>query len=443
MTGLTGDIDASAEARRVDGRRSFRLRSRAPWLVCVVALAVVALAVVALWSPAGYAVTVVPNYTFDTTGFFGAGHPNGAAVGAQAKAALEAAATFFSRMLTDTLAAIQVPPPFQSSTGATVTWTWRLSFINPGTGALAELNNQTIAANEYRIYVGGRSLAGGTLGVGGTGGVSNLQVVGPPSLPPGEAAIVNQTTNAFFYAVSDRGEPSGFDRWGGSLTFDNDGSTTWHYDHLTPPTPGTNDFYSVALHEMAHALGFGTSDEWSSFAGGSLFTGPAATAAYGSMPPLAAPAAPDFTRSHWQSSTMSPIYGKTGVQEAAMDPELTQGTRKLFTTLDASALADIGWQVAGAPHPADFNFDGAVNAADFTAWKSAFGATGAADADGDSDSDGLDFLAWQRARGLPSAAVLSAIVPEPGAVALGAISFARLAGSRRSMLSRRSALRGL
>lgn len=378
--------------------------------------------VLVVGAPALHGVTVSPNYDYDATGFFGAGNPSGAAAGAQAKAAVDAAAAFFSRMLTDSLALIQVPTPFHSSTGATVTWTWRMSFADPATGDLEELTDQTIPANEYRIYVGARGLPPGTLGVGGTGGVANLQVIAPPSLPAAEANYVNQTSNTFFSAVSDRGEPTGFDRWGGSLTFDLDGSTAWHYNHQTLPTGSTSDFYSVALHEMAHALGLGTSDEWTSFAGGSLFTGPAATAAYGSMPPLEAPGPPNFTRGHWQSSTLSPIYGKTGVQEAAMDPELTQGTRKLFTRLDAAALTDIGWQVAAAPNPADFNFDGFVNASDFSGWKIAFGSTISADADWDGDSDGDDFLTWQRARGAPSAVAAGSTVPEPASGVLAAIT---------------------
>lgn len=426
-----GDFGGAAHPGRATTWRARLQRSR------VLAVACLATALVCR-GPVLLGVTVVPNYSYDVTNFFGAGNPSGPTAGAQARASVDAAAAFFSSILTDSLAAIQVPAPFHSSTGSTVTWTWRMSFANPSTGSLVELTDQSFAANEYRIYVGARALPTDTLGLGGTGGVANLQVIGPSSLPSGEAAIVNPTSNAFFSAVSDRGEPTGFDRWGGSLAFDLDGSTTWHYNHQTAPTGGTSDLYSVALHEMAHALGLGTSDEWSSFAGGSLFTGPAATAAYGSMPPLAAPGPPDFTRSHWSSGTLSTIYGKSGVQEAAMDPELTAGTRKRFTRLDAAALADIGWQVAPAPHPADFNFDGFVNAADFTGWKGAFGTTGAADADGDADSDGVDFLAWQRARGLPSAVALGALIPEPDASALVAMAMASLTRFRSNEKSRRA-----
>jgi len=66
----------------------------------------------------------------------------------------------------------------------------------------------------------------------------------------------------------------------------------------------------------------------------------------------------------------------------------------------------------------DFNNDGAVNGLDLAAWKSGFGATGAAatkaagNADGDGDVDGRDFLIWQRSVG-PLAVGAAASVPEP------------------------------
>jgi hypothetical protein len=72
---------------------------------------------------------------------------------------------------------------------------------------------------------------------------------------------------------------------------------------------------------------------------------------------------------------------------------------------------------------ADFNDSGKVDAADLTAWKSAFGPSSTADADGDGDSDGADFLAWQRLLGTASAS--ASPVPEP--VCLGLSSLALLA----------------
>jgi hypothetical protein len=44
---------------------------------------------------------------------------------------------------------------------------------------------------------------------------------------------------------------------------------------------------------------------------------------------------------------MSTVKGVT--QEAAMDPSITVGTRKLFTDLDYAGLADVGWETAAVP----------------------------------------------------------------------------------------------
>jgi hypothetical protein len=79
---------------------------------------------------------------------------------------------------------------------------------------------------------------------------------------------------------------------------------------------------------------------------------------------------------------------------------------------------------------ADFNFDGSVDAADYTAWRDHLGMSSGAtleqgDADGDGDVDGDDFLAWQQDVGmvidmnaLDAGGLGSAAVPEPATFAL-------------------------
>jgi hypothetical protein len=52
------------------------------------------------------AVNIVLDYTYDTTNFFGAGNPSGAGAGAQANAAIQTVASFYSGILTDTLSSI-------------------------------------------------------------------------------------------------------------------------------------------------------------------------------------------------------------------------------------------------------------------------------------------------------------------------------------------------
>lgn len=84
-------------------------------------------------------------------------------------------------------------------------------------------------------------------------------------------------------------------------------------------------------------------------------------------------------------------------------------------------------------YAADFNLDGAVNAADLTAWRTAVSLGNAgADADNDGDSDGDDFLVWQRQLGstTPAAVGAATAVPEP-APAILAIMFAGALRTRR------------
>lgn len=73
----------------------------------------------------------------------------------------------------------------------------------------------------------------------------------------------------------------------------------------------------------------------------------------------------------------------------------------------------------------DFNFDGAVDASDYTVWRDGAGGVGAAlvaDGDFDGDVDSADLAVWSSAFGflrmaLPAAAtVAAAAVPEPQAI---------------------------
>ncbi len=379
------------------------------------------------------AVNITLDYTYDTSNFFGAGNPSGATAGAQAKATLEAVASYYSTILDDSFSAIQTPPNFASSQFDGVAfWDWSLNFSHPGTGGSVTLQNQTIPANEYRIYAGGRNIAGATLGIGGPGGFGWSSNNNGGGFSSTEISQLNQITSNFSTAVEDRGETSGFARWGGAITFDSDGSTSWHYNHATTPTAGTSDFFSVSIHELGHALGLGVSDEWKKYSLTANFIGPAATSSYGGNPPLSPLIG--GTRGHWASGTMSKVFGTNTAQEAAMDPEITNGTRKYLTALDAAALADIGWSVTAPPptyNPADFNEDSFVNGADLAMWKGAFGLNANGDADGDNDTDGRDFLIWQRNLGatasLPAGSGAFAAVPEPVTAVLalaGAAAFA-------------------
>jgi hypothetical protein len=181
---------------------------------------------------------------------------------------------------------------------------------------------------------------------------------------------INQITDNFFDAVDTRGESSGFARWGGTISFDTTPSSPWHFNHTTSPSGSVSDLYSVAIHELAHALGFGGSIEWQALVSASSFFGSNANAEYGGPVPLAS------GLSHWAEGTDSIVYGGSTPQETAMDPTLTTGTRKLFTKLDAAAMKDIGWTVIAPPGvDGDYNNNGIVDAADYVIWRKIIGTT--------------------------------------------------------------------
>jgi hypothetical protein len=299
-----------------------------------------------LIAPSAVAINVQLNYTYDSTNFFGNGNPQGAAAGAQAKAALEAAASFYSTILTDTFSAIQTPPPFHSSQfDGQVTWQWTENFNNPTTNSATLVTNASIAADQYVVYAGARSLSGGEPGSGSPGGFS-WSATPTGSFSQQEVNQINTITNTFQNEVEHRGQASGFARWGGVVTFDNDGSTPWFFDNLGTPSGNVNDFYSVAIHELAHSLGFGSSSEWQALVNGSNFVGVNATAQNGGN---AVPLSGDLA--HWLAGTTSVVYGTSISQEASMDPDLQNGTRKQLTALDAAGLKDIGWSLGPVPEP--------------------------------------------------------------------------------------------
>ena len=255
---------------------------------------------------------IVLDYTYDTNNFFGA-------AGSPQRVALQAAATRLQNRLSDTLTAIT---PDANNT-------WTAVFPNPATGVQVNLPGPTLPQNQILVFAGGRDLTSPTLGIGGPGGIgaSGFQ-------PFFDSLGRGQVGYNPFAAPSTQTD---FGPWGGAITFDTTGPN-WNFA-LTNPGAGQADFLSVAEHELAHLLGFGTAYSFDNLCAGTAFNGPVSNSLVSGVQVTA-------DHGHWASGT---TYQGLPV---AMSPSITIGTRKEFTELDYAGLDDLGWQVTPVPEPA-------------------------------------------------------------------------------------------
>lgn len=260
------------------------------------------------------------DYSTDTTDFFSDGSPE--------RATLEAAGSFYQSILDDDLLGI---------TPGGVNY-WSAEFTHPATGnPLYSVPGLVVPANTLTVFVGARDLGGNVLGQAGPGG------------------WLGGGTQDWINLLWGRGEGDGFQGsvagsaayefgpWGGAMAIDID--SNWNLDHVTEPTTGEADLYSVILHELGHIFGLGTAHSWDNLIVAGEFTGIRSVAEFGNNVPL------HTDDVHWAEGTPSNIFPAGASQEAAMDPTILLGTRKLFTDLDVAALDDIGWDAAAVPEP--------------------------------------------------------------------------------------------
>ncbi len=227
------------------------------------------------------------DYRFDTQGFFTS----------EKRAVLEAAAALWENIIQDEFADTPVGT--------------EIPFLdNPQTGNfLSEDFVVDRPIDDVLIFVGARDLQGRS--------GSTLALAGP-------AGSASSTDGPDF-------EPSA-----GSIAFNV--GTDWFYD----PTPTTDtdlpinqqDFLSTATHEIAHVLGFGTSNAFTSLTSGSAFAGANALARNGGNGiPLGG------------SAHIADGYQFGGSGQTLMSPFAERGVRKRPTALDAAVLDDIGYTV--------------------------------------------------------------------------------------------------
>ncbi len=329
----------------------------------------VLLAVVA-W-PAHAAIISV-DYSLDSSGLF--------ASNSTARSAVEAAAADIGNAITGALGAVTTDVYVGTNGISTVQFDWRLNVSNPATGTTFTQNSFSYSLNAITVYAGWRPLSGSTLGFGGpsgagitrssstlesqlTGAVAAAETASNNAMLRGGGPVIGTLSGSVTQGSTTANYNLRYGAMLGSLSLDsdsdNDGSTDtapaldayWHYDHTTAVAPGKNDLYSVALHEILHSIGFGSSDSWDAHHTGTTWNG---TAADSEVIKLTGTGAGMVSGddSHVATGTMSVRLSDGAAQEAVMDPSLTVGTRKSLTLLDLAFLSDIGYVVVPEPSAA-------------------------------------------------------------------------------------------
>ena len=329
---------------------------------------------------------IVLDFSHDTStdNFFGMSSSDSIA----AKAAVQQAAADISAVLfgPSTLTPVTMDSVSGTSNSAMVTGNVDWSYTNPSTGAtenIPDVSTVNLANNEIKIFVGMQELSGMTLGQGGPGsiGISTSVSYSNSSDIPGAITAFEMAANAEYGRGNAMiigttsgtlgGNPIAVNHGVtiGTLWFDidtdNDGvsdlapsdtnadpSDTWHFDHTTSVASGKIDLYSVALHEILHAVGAGTSDSWDALASTDTWAG---TEANGTMLDLDDNGT---TYSHIASGTMSTVFNGAGTQEAVLTPSISAGERRFLTNLDVAMIRDIG--LVAVPEASSFAMLGLI-----------------------------------------------------------------------------------
>lgn len=232
------------------------------------------------------------DYRYDSSGFFD---------DPVRRAALEAAAAEWAKIIQDDFA--EVP------SGTT------FSIRNPSNLAIESVT-LTEPIDDILVFVGARAFPSATLAIAGPDGGD----------APGDVFAARISSD-----FRNQGAVSDFEPWAGFVSFNS--AADWSFD-ISGPVSGRSDFLSVALHELGHVLGIGTSGAFDRWISDNHFTGPNALRLGNGDPiPL------EEDHAHVKNG-----YADDSV---ALDPILINGTRVLISDIDKALLADIGYQISG------------------------------------------------------------------------------------------------
>lgn len=321
----------------------------------------------------------------------------------QARAAVLKAASDISDVLNATLDPISTYQAQGTATSAsgstTATFNGGIGYTNPSNGDFELFSPATLVQDEIRVFVGARILSNpgapadtinnvlGQGGPGGSGGGAGSSTTNGNASLPQAVAQMEANANALFgrggngpIITTTTGALGGipfsveFTSTLGNLWFDsdtdNDGdvdtptelSTFWHFDSTSATVPNNRiDFYSVALHEILHAIGIGTAGSWDALVSPFVDSMTPRDWAGANVIALAGSGSGLITASPGciQNGTTSVRLSDGVAQEVVMDPNISFGQRKELTRLDMAFLQDIGWanassdlQPSAIPEPA-------------------------------------------------------------------------------------------
>ena len=328
----------------------------------------------ATWQSAS-ALTLVIDYTHDAAAqnFFGT-FP-------LAKAALEKAALDLGSVITSQPAALTNDFFGVASGSVDLALDLDLKYTNPSTGFQQTIGQPVIPAGTVVIHVGSQALTGPTHALSSVATVK-VAVIALGS-DPGDLQAATTAAAADAEAEWIRSPGPIFNLLSGPVTiggtqvnftieigathgqswFDTDTNddgdpdtpaqlqSFWHFDPNTAPAAGKFDFYTIALHELAHSIGIGTSYSFNQNVGGSVAVTTWLGAEAQSLNGGSQFGLLDPDQQHILEGYQSPRLSDGLLQDALLDPTFGPGVRKELTQMDLAFLRDIGWTTIPVPVP--------------------------------------------------------------------------------------------